>query len=149
PWTWRSSRHVTGDWPGERVPEIANGVPTCARRLSSTRLMCGITCTSIGPDSTRGRVASPAKTARILPLDGRTALVVQLPSGPQVVVATCVQAEPAAVYSIDSAAPAGLEPSAKCSTPLRLTGVVPCWLDAARTPIPETGPACAAAIVRR
>src|SRR5690349_22892382 len=103
--------------------------------------MRGTTSTVIAPDSTRGRLESPANTARTLPLEGSTALVAQPPSGAQAVVAICVHADPAVMYSTLSVAPAGEEPSAKCRLPLRLTGVVPCCLEAARTTIPDTGPA--------
>src|SRR4051812_11731463 len=93
--TWRSSRHTTGDCDGASVPEMAKAVPAWARRLSLVSVMLGTTRTEIGLDSSRPRVPSPAKTARTWPLAGSTALVAQLPSAPQLVVVTCVHAEPA------------------------------------------------------
>ena len=83
-------------------------------------------------------MASPANTARTWPLAGSWTLVAQLPSRPQTVVVTCVQAEPAVMNSTPSVAPAGEEPSAKRSTPDTLVGFAPCWLEAL-TVIAETG----------
>ncbi len=97
--TWRSSRQTTRGWDGASVPETANAVPACARRLSLVSDMLGTTRSEIGADSTRPRVPSPAKTARTCPLAGSVAVAAQAPSGPHVVVATCVQADPAVVNS--------------------------------------------------
>ena len=61
---------------------------------------------------------------------------------------TWVQADPPAMYSMPSVAPAGEEPSAKRSTPETAVGRAPFWL-AARTVIAETGCENCAARVRR
>ena len=136
--TWRSRRQTTRDCDGASVPEIANAVPAWARRLSLVSVMLGTTRTEIGFDSSRPRAASPPKTARTWPLAGSCTLVAQLPSGPQAVVVTWAQAEPAAMYSTPSVAPAGEEPSAKRRTPDTPVGLAPFWL-AALTVIAETG----------
>src|SRR5262249_29878149 len=111
--TWRSSTHCTRGWLGAIVPLIANAVPALARRLSLVSVMLGTTLTGTAADSSRARVASPAKTARTWPDAGSWTLVAQLPLSPQVVVVTWVQAEPAVRNSTPSGAPAGEEPSAK------------------------------------
>ena len=115
---------------GASVPEIAKLVPALARRLSLVRLMLGTTRTATGADSRRPRVASPAKTARTWPLAGKVTLVDHAPSGAQLVVVICVQAEPAAMYSTPSFAPAGEEPSEKRRTPETAAGRMPRWVDA-------------------
>src|SRR3954469_18829331 len=109
--TWRSSRHVSWRWGGLIAPLTAKAVPAGARRLSVVRFMLGTTLTLIGADSTRGRVWSPAKTARTRPLAGSTTLVAQLPSGPALVVVTWVHVVPV-VYSMLSGTSCGEEPSA-------------------------------------
>ena len=68
----------------------------------------GTTSTVTGADSSRGRVASPAKTARTWPLPGSVTLGAQRAVGAAGGrAATCVQAAPAAMYSTPSVAPGG------------------------------------------
>ena len=126
---------------------MSNAMPAFARRLSLVSVMTGTTLTATGADSSRARVASPANTARTWPEAGSCTLVAHRPSSPHAVVVTCVQAEPAAVYSTPSAAPAGEEPSAKRRTPETLVGLAPFWL-AALTVIAETGWLKRAALAR-
>src|SRR4051812_45560981 len=125
--TWRSSRQTTRGCVGARTPLTANGVPAFARRLSVSSVMLGTTLTATGRDSSRGRVPSPANTARTWPLDGSVTDVAQLPSAPAIVLVTGVHAEPAVVYSMPSGAPAGVEPSAKKRRPGTPTGGAPRW----------------------
>src|SRR4051794_9791141 len=109
------------------MPVTWNLVPAGARRLSVVSWKLGTTLTLIGADSSRGRVASPAKVARTFPLAGSTPLVVHVPSRPAVVVVTCTKVMvPARAYSTASGAPAGLDPSAKRRTPDTLVGLAPC-----------------------
>ena len=69
--TWRSEQALRPRLRrGERCRVTANAVPALARRLSLVSVMLGTTLTVIGADSSRGRVASPANTARTWPLAG-------------------------------------------------------------------------------
>src|SRR3954453_15482651 len=123
PPTWRSRRHCTRCWLGASVPLIENALPALARRLSLVSDMLGAALIVTGPDSSRPRVASPANTARTCPEAGIWTLVAQLPSFPQLVGGIWVHAEPAAVYSTPSVAPAAEEPSAKRRMPDTLVGL--------------------------
>src|SRR4051812_2443737 len=140
PCTWRSSRHTTCPCVGFSTPVTANLAPVFARRLSVVMVRLGTTLTATGADSSRGRVPSPANTARTLPLAGSVTLVAQLPSGPAWVVEIWLKIVPARAYSTLRVAPDGEEPSAKRSWPETATGWAPRWLEAL-TVIAETGTA--------
>src|SRR5918994_4943658 len=115
--TRRSKRTVTRADGGLMVPWRRTARRRRGRAEEIETLRLGTTRTLIGADSIRGRVPSPANTARTLALWGSVTLDAQRPSAPQTVPVMRVQAEPAAWNSTSIGAPPAGEPSAKGSSP--------------------------------
>ena len=112
---------------GSAVPRTRARLPSRSRFRLSVRLSRASTVILRGGEASAARAASPAKTARRLPLPRSSTVARQLPSTPATAVATLRHAAPvtAGRYSIARATPSGDEPSGNRSEPETSIGVTP------------------------